>query len=92
MLVVERGWTRQKEFNTAISKTRYVIEQAIANFTTWRCIRTDYRRPRRTYLKTFSASPSTPLPRTPFCIRLRVNAQAAIPCQSSHPMTARSSR
>jgi hypothetical protein len=28
----------QKEFNTAINKLRYVIEQAIANFKTWRVI------------------------------------------------------
>ena len=45
----------QKEFNTAINKIRYVIERAIANFKTWRCLFTDYRRPRRTYSTAFHA-------------------------------------
>jgi hypothetical protein len=39
----------QKEFNTAINKLRYVIERAIANFKTWRCMFTDYRRHLHTY-------------------------------------------
>lgn len=39
----------QKEFNTAINQLRYVIERAIANFKTWRCMFHDYRRPLRTY-------------------------------------------
>jgi hypothetical protein len=43
----------QKEFNTEINKIRYVIERAIANFKTWRCMHTDYRRPRHTYIKAF---------------------------------------
>jgi hypothetical protein len=47
------GW--QKEFNTAINKIRYVIERAIANFKTWRCMNTDYRRPLRTYATAFRA-------------------------------------
>ena len=47
--------TWQKEFNTAINKLRYVIEQAIANFKTWRCMHNDYRRPRRTYATAFRA-------------------------------------
>lgn len=47
------GW--QKEFNTAINKIRYVIERAIANFKTWRCMFTDYRRPLRTYPTAFRA-------------------------------------
>jgi hypothetical protein len=34
---------------------RYVIERAIVNFKTWRCMYTDYRRPRRTYAKDFRA-------------------------------------
>lgn len=45
----------QKEFNTAINKIRYVIERAIANFKTWRCMFTDYRRPLRTYPTAFRA-------------------------------------
>jgi hypothetical protein len=45
----------QKEYNTEINKMRYVIEQAIANFKTWRCMHTDYRRPRNTYLNAFRA-------------------------------------
>jgi hypothetical protein len=48
-----RDW--QKEFNTAINKIRYVIERAIANFKTWRCMFTDYRRPLRTYKTAFRA-------------------------------------
>jgi hypothetical protein len=45
----------QKEFNTAINKSRYVIERAIANFKTWRCMHTDYRRPLDTYPHAFNA-------------------------------------
>jgi hypothetical protein len=45
----------QQEFNTAINKIRYVIERAIANFKTWRCRFTDYRRPLRTYETAFRA-------------------------------------
>jgi len=45
----------QKEFNTAINKIRYVIERAIASFKTWRCMHTDYRRPRHTYPEAFRA-------------------------------------
>jgi hypothetical protein len=33
----------QKEFNTQVNKIRYVIEQVIANFKTWRITHTDYR-------------------------------------------------
>lgn len=43
----------EKEFNTAINTMRYVIERAIANFKTWRCMFTDYRRPLRTYPTAF---------------------------------------
>ena len=35
----------EKEFNTQVNKMRYVIEQVIANFKTWRIMHTDYRRP-----------------------------------------------
>jgi hypothetical protein len=45
----------QKEFNTEVNKFRYVIERAIANFKTWRCMFTDYRRPLHTYETAFRA-------------------------------------
>lgn len=45
----------QKEFNSTINKIRYVIERAIAYFKTWRCMHTDYRRPRHTYTTAFRA-------------------------------------
>ena len=35
----------QKEFNTEVNKIRYVIEQVIANFKTWRIVHTGSRRP-----------------------------------------------
>lgn len=44
----------EKEFNTQINKIRYVIEQVIANFKTWRIIHTDYRRPLGTFQETIS--------------------------------------
>jgi hypothetical protein len=44
-----------KEFNKVVNQYRYVIERAIANFKTWRCMHTDYRRPLRTYPTAFSA-------------------------------------
>jgi DDE superfamily endonuclease len=46
----------QKEFNTQINKIRYIIEQAIANFKTWRIMHTDYRRPLATLPQTISAA------------------------------------
>ncbi|MDP8927780.1 MAG: transposase [Actinomycetota bacterium] len=45
----------QKEFNTIINQLRYVVERVIANFKTWRCMHTDYRRPRHTYATAFRA-------------------------------------
>jgi DDE superfamily endonuclease len=39
----------QKEFNSQVNKIRWVIEQAIANFKTWRAMHTDYRRPIATF-------------------------------------------
>ena len=45
----------QKEFNTEVNKIRYVIEQVIANFKTWRIMHTDYRRPLATFPETISA-------------------------------------
>ena len=46
----------EKEFNSRINKVRYVIEQAIANFKTWRILHTDYRRPFATFATTISAA------------------------------------
>lgn len=45
----------EKTFNTQINKTRYVIEQIIANFKTWRIMRTDCRRPLATFTATIAA-------------------------------------
>jgi len=44
----------EKEFNTQINKIRYIIEQTIANFKTWRIMHTDYRRPLATFTTTIS--------------------------------------
>lgn len=44
----------EKEYNTEINKVRYVIEQVIANFKTWRILHTDYRRPLKTFNETIS--------------------------------------
>jgi hypothetical protein len=46
----------EKEFNTQINKIRYVIERTIANFKTWRIMRTDYRRPLATFNTTISTA------------------------------------
>jgi hypothetical protein len=45
----------EKEFNTQVNKIRYVIEQVIANFKTWRIMHTDYRRLLATFSTTISA-------------------------------------
>jgi DDE superfamily endonuclease/Helix-turn-helix of DDE superfamily endonuclease len=45
----------QKEFNSQVNKIRWVIEQVIANFKTWRIMHTDYRRPIETFTETISA-------------------------------------
>jgi hypothetical protein len=45
----------EKEFSTAVNRIRYVIEQTIANFKTWRIMHTDYRRPLATFPETISA-------------------------------------
>lgn len=45
----------EKEFNTQINKIRWIIEQVIANFKTWRIVHTDYRRPIETFKTTISA-------------------------------------
>ncbi|MQA64213.1 MAG: transposase, partial [Actinophytocola sp.] len=45
----------EKEFNTAVNKICYLIEQTIANFKTWRILHTDYRRPLATFTTTIAA-------------------------------------
>jgi DDE superfamily endonuclease/Helix-turn-helix of DDE superfamily endonuclease len=45
----------QKEYNKEVNRLRYVIEQVIANFKTWRIMHTDYRRPIGTFPETISA-------------------------------------
>jgi hypothetical protein len=45
----------EKQFNTQINKIRYVIEQIIANFKTWRIMHTDYRRPLDSFATTIAA-------------------------------------
>jgi hypothetical protein len=44
----------EKEHNTQINKVRYVIEQTVAHFKTWRILHTDYRRPLKTFNETIS--------------------------------------
>jgi hypothetical protein len=44
----------EKEFNKKVNKIRYVIEQTIANFKTWRIMHTDYRLPLATFAATIS--------------------------------------
>ena len=46
----------EKEFNTAINKTRAVVERVIANLKNWRILHTDYRRPLDTFRTTISAA------------------------------------
>jgi DDE superfamily endonuclease/Helix-turn-helix of DDE superfamily endonuclease len=46
--------TGDEKFNTQVNKIRYVIEQVIANFKTWRIMHTDYRRPLNTFTETIS--------------------------------------
>jgi hypothetical protein len=45
----------EQAYNTSINKSRYVIEQVIANFKTWRIMHTDYRRPLATFTTTIAA-------------------------------------
>ena len=45
----------EKEYNTQINKVRYVIEQTIAQFKTWRVLHTDYRRPLNSFQETISS-------------------------------------
>jgi transposase len=45
----------EKEFNGALNKIRWRIEQTIANLKTWRILHTDYRRPLATFTDTINA-------------------------------------
>jgi len=45
----------QKEFNIAVNKIRWVIEQVISHFKNWTIMHTDYRRPIETFAETISA-------------------------------------
>lgn len=45
----------QKQFNTAINKIRYVIEQAISHLKNWWILKHDYRRPFDTFETTIAA-------------------------------------
>ena len=45
----------EEAYNTSVNKSRYVIEQTIANFKTWRIMHTDYRRPLATFARTIGA-------------------------------------
>jgi hypothetical protein len=45
----------EKEYNRTIARVRWVVEQAVANFKTWRIMHTDYRRPIETFPETISA-------------------------------------
>ena len=44
----------EEEFNQQVNKIRWVVEQVIANFKTWRIMHTDYRRPLKTFAQTIS--------------------------------------
>jgi DDE superfamily endonuclease/Helix-turn-helix of DDE superfamily endonuclease len=46
----------QKDFNTAINRTRAVVERVIANLKNWRILHTDYRRPLESFPTTISAA------------------------------------
>lgn len=45
----------EKEFNTAINRVRWQVEQVIANLKAWRILHTDYRRPLASFRETISA-------------------------------------
>jgi hypothetical protein len=50
-----RGLDWRKEYNNEVNRLRYVIEQVIANFKTWRIMHTDYWRPIGTFPETIYA-------------------------------------
>jgi DDE superfamily endonuclease/Helix-turn-helix of DDE superfamily endonuclease len=45
----------EKEYNKSIAQVRWIVEQAIANFKTWRIIHTGHRRPVETFPETIAA-------------------------------------
>jgi DDE superfamily endonuclease len=45
----------QKEYNSAVNKIRWMIEQVISHFKNWTIMHTDYRRPLKTFGTTISA-------------------------------------
>jgi hypothetical protein len=45
----------QKEYNAAVNKIRWMIEQVISHFKNWAIMHTDYRRPLKTFETTISA-------------------------------------
>jgi hypothetical protein len=49
-------WILASSSSAQINKIRYVIEQVIANFKTWRSMHADYRRPQATFTKPFQLS------------------------------------
>ena len=46
----------ENKFNADVSRLPAPIERAIAHIKSWRILHTDYRRPLRTYLKSFRAA------------------------------------
>jgi hypothetical protein len=53
-ILVGTGSTWLFRAQVTVSRDRYVIEQTIANFKTWRIMHTDYRRPLATFTTTIS--------------------------------------
>jgi hypothetical protein len=45
----------QKEFNSAVNKIRWMVEQVISHFKNWTIMHTDYRRPLKTFEMTITA-------------------------------------
>jgi hypothetical protein len=50
----------EKDYNTSVNKTRWVIEQVIASFKAWRILHTDYRLPLAIFAKTISGQRWSP--------------------------------
>ena len=47
-------YMREHDYNNQISSLRAPIERAVANLKTWRILFTDYRRPLKTFLSSYS--------------------------------------
>jgi hypothetical protein len=45
-----------EDVNTALNKTRAIVERIIANLKNWRILHTDYRRPLDTFTTTIPAA------------------------------------